>query len=311
MHLVDRPTPVPRENEVLIRIHATTVSTADWRLRSLKTPKGFAFLLRLIMGFWGPRNGVLGTELSGTISAVGAKVTRFQQGDHVIAFPSVAMGCHAEYRVMPEKGVIIKRPAQLSHEQAASLCFGGTTALHFLRDKGQIKPGQRVLILGAAGCVGSAAVQLARHFGAQVTAVSRTENHELLRSLGAFHSIDYTQEDFTNSGEKYDLILDCVDATTFSHARKALTPTGRYLMIAAGLPSILASFSTYLTRQKAISSICPERVEDIQFLADLAAAGEFIPVIDSTFSLDQIVEAHRRVESGRKRGSVVLQLIKS
>ena len=302
------PTPVPKPNEVLIRIIATTVSSADWRIRSFTLPTGFATLARLIFGFTGPRARILGSELVGEITAIGAAVTRFRVGHQVIAFPGVHMGAHAEFRALPETASIVKRPANLTDAEAAALCFGGTTALHFLRDVAQLRAGQRVLILGASGAVGSAAVQIARHFGAEVTGISSAANHDLLRGLGAHHVIDYKAQDFAQLSTPYDVIMDVVNATTFTHAKAALTPTGRFLMVAADLPAMLGALATIHTAQKAVSSVVPERLADVQLLADLAAEGKYRPAIDSTFPLAEIQQAHARVESGRKRGSVVVMM---
>jgi len=212
--LSDVPKPVPAPNEVLIRIHATTVSTGDWRARSLQMPPGFGLLGRLVFGLLGPRQPILGTELSGIIEAVGSSVTKFKAGDEVFAFPGEAYGCHAEYRTMGEDGPIALKPASLSHPEAASLSFGGITALGFLRDKGGIKSGDKVLVVGASGAVGSAAVQLARHFGATVTGVCSAGNSELVRSLGAVRVIDYRTVDFATSGETWDIILDTTGTVT-------------------------------------------------------------------------------------------------
>lgn len=302
------PTPVPKPNEVLIRIIATTVSTADWRIRALAMPKGFATLARLIFGITGPRAPILGSELVGEITAIGAAVTRLRIGDQVIAFAGVRLGCHAEFRALPETAAIAKRPPNLTDAEAAALCFGGTTALHYLRDVGCLQAGQRVLIIGASGAVGSAAIQIARHLGAEVTGVSSASNHDLQRGLGAHHVIDYKTQDFAKSGERYDVIMDVVNATTFSHAKAALTPTGRFLMVAADLPAMLGGLTTIPTAQKAVSSVSPERLADVQFLADLAAQGQYRPTIDSTFPLAEIQQAHARVESGRKRGNVVVTM---
>jgi NADPH:quinone reductase-like Zn-dependent oxidoreductase len=303
------PTPRPKPKEVLIRIIATTVSSGDWRIRSFTIPRGMGFPFRLAMGWNGPRQPILGTELVGEITEIGSAVKRFRVGDQVIAFCAISgMACHAEYRALPESANIIPRPDGLTDDEAAAFSFGGTTALHFLRDKGQIQSGQRLLILGASGSVGSAAIQIARHFGAEITAVTSPPNIDLVRNLGAGHVIDYKAEDFTRNGQQYDLILDTVNAVTFAHARPSLTATGRLLMVAAELPGMLTALLSSFSTQRAISSMAPERREDLEFLAQLAQSGHYKPVIDSTYPLDQIQQAHTRVETGRKRGNVVVRV---
>jgi NADPH:quinone reductase-like Zn-dependent oxidoreductase len=302
------PDPVPRAGEVLIRVIATTVSSGDWRLRALAVPTGLRTMIRLAMGWNRLRQPILGSDLCGEVIALGTGVSRFRLGERVVAFAGVRMGCHAERRALPESAFIVPKPPSLSDHEAASLAFGGTTALHFLRDKGAIAAGQRVLVIGAAGCVGSAAVQLARHFGAEVTAVTSAANHELARSLGAERAIDYHTTDFAGEGRQYDLILDAVNATTFARARSALAPAGRLLMVAAEVPGMLRAATTILGGQKACAGMAPERLEDVQFLAELAERGEYRPVVDSVYPLEEIVTAHRRAESGRKRGSVVVEV---
>jgi NADPH:quinone reductase-like Zn-dependent oxidoreductase len=308
VHLTAVPVPRPGDHGVLIRVAATTVSAADWRVRAHAMPRGFSLLSRLALGWTGPRQPILGTELSGTVVEVGKAVTRFRPGDAVIAFTGARMGTHAEYCAVADTAAIVAKPAGLSWTEAAALSFGGTTALFFLRDKGKVRSGESVLVIGASGAVGSAAVQLARHFGAGVTAVTSGANLDLVRKLGAEHVIDYTAEDFTRSGRRYDIILDCVGATTFAHARAALEPDGRFLMVATGLPEMLGALTTLPFRQKAIAGMAPERADDLALLAELAQRGAWRPLVDEVLPFDAIVAAHRRVESGRKRGSVVLVL---
>ncbi|MBF8247584.1 MAG: NAD(P)-dependent alcohol dehydrogenase, partial [Bacteroidetes bacterium] len=230
--------PTPKDNEVLIRIHATTVTTGDWRARSLNVPAGFGLMSRLFFGVSRPRQPILGTELAGKIESVGKDVTKFKVGDQVFAFSGAGMGCHAEYKCMPQDGPVALKPANLTYDEAAALSFGGTTALNFFR-RGKLQRGEKVLINGASGGVGTAAVQLAKHFGADVTGVCSTANVELVRSLGASHVIDYTKEDFTKNGEAYDVIVDTVGTAPFSRSKGSLKEKGRLLLVLGELADIL------------------------------------------------------------------------
>ena len=308
VHIGDVPKPAPQDDEVLIRIHATTVNSGDWRMRSARVPRGFGLIIRLVFGITGPRQPILGTELSGVVEAVGAKVTRFEPGDVVFAFPGAKMRCHAEYRTMPETGNIQQKPENLSFEQAAAMSFGGTTALFFLRDKAQVKPGERVLVLGASGTVGSAAVQIAKQLGGQVTGVTSTANIDLVRSLGADATIDYAAQDFATSGKTYDIILDSVGATTYAASAAALAVNGRFLAVAGGLPDLLGTLWPRRNGHRIKAGTGPERLSDLALLADWARSGAYIPLIDSTYSFDEIVAAHARVDTGHKRGNVVVKM---
>jgi len=309
LQLRDLPKPVPARNEVLIRVHATTVSSGDWRVRSLEVPAGFGLMARLALGVFGPRQPILGTELAGEIEAVGDDVRKFKVGDQVFAFPGVRMGSYVEYKTLPEDGPLALKPPNLSHEEAAALSFGGMTALHFLR-KAKVKPGDKVLINGASGAVGTAAVQLARHFGAEVTGVCGTGNVELVRSLGATRVIDYTKEDFSAGGETYDIIMDTAGTAPWSRSKRAMKDGGRLLTVLGSLPALLQVPWVALTSNKrVIGGPAPESAEDVRFLAELAAAGKYRPVIDRRYPFDQMVEAHRHVDAGHKRGSVVVTLV--
>lgn len=303
--------PKPLDNEVLIKIHATTVTSGDARVRGLNVPAGFGLIMRLVLGISGPRQPVLGTELAGVVESVGRDVRQFKAGDSVFAFTDFAMGCHAEYRCMPEKGAIALKPTNLTHDEAAALSFGGMTALDFF-NRAKIQRGERVLINGASGAVGTAAVQLARHFGAEVTGVCSTANVELVRSLGAVHVIDYTKEDFTQNSETYDIIIDTVGTAPFSRSKASLKDGGRLLMLIAGLPDMLqAPWLSLTTKKKVVAGPAATRVEDLQCLAELAESGEFKPVIDRRYPFEQIAEAYRYVETGRKKGNVVIVLASS
>lgn len=305
---VEKPT--PKDKEVLIRIHATAVNSGDWRVRSLEVPPGFGIIVRLLFGFNRPRQPILGTVLAGTVEAVGAEVTNFKPGDRVMAMDGAKMGAHAEYKTLPADGAVVPLPEELGFEEGAAIPFGGLTALYFLRDLGKIQSGDQVLINGASGAVGTAAIQLAKHFGAEVTAVNSAANAELVTSLGADHVIDYKQEDFTASGQTYDLIMDNVGNAPFARSQKALKPGGRLLAVVAGMPEMLRAVWVNLTgNKKILPGTATESAADLQWLADLAAEGKFRAVIDRRYPLAETAEAHRRVDSGRKRGNVVVTVV--
>jgi NADPH:quinone reductase-like Zn-dependent oxidoreductase len=301
-------TPTPNDNEILIRINATTVTSADWRIRSQTVPAGFGLIMRLVFGLRKPRQPILGSELAGVVAAIGKDVTRFKLGERVFAFSDVRMGCHAEYIVLPQDGMVVAIPPGLADETAAALCFGGTTALDFLR-RGKVQRGDKVLVNGASGAVGTAVVQLARHFGAEVTGVCSGANSDLVRSLGAAHVIDYTQDDFTRNGDTYDLIVDTVGTAPYPRCRQSLKEGGRLLLVLAGLPAMLQGLWVSLTsRHTVIAGPAAVKLDDLIHLAALAAAGDVQPVIDRRYPLDQIVEAHRYVDTGRKKGNVIISM---
>lgn len=300
-------TPVPKDKEVLIRIHATTVSSGDCRIRGADFPIGFGVMARLVFGASRPRQPILGTECSGMIEAVGPGVTRYRPGDAVIAFAGAGFGCHAQYRTMREDGTLTAKPAGLGFEDAAAIAFGGTTALHFLRGPGRLKQGERLLVNGASGCVGVAALQLAKHFGAHATAVCSGAKSELVRSLGADAVIDYRSADFATSGERWDVIFDTVGNAPFARTRNVLNENGRLLLVASGLPDLLrAPFQSMMSGRKVAGGTAPERAEDLALLAKLAETGAVRPVIDSTYPFTRIADAHARAETGHKTGSVVV-----
>jgi NADPH:quinone reductase-like Zn-dependent oxidoreductase len=300
--------PAPRDDEVLIRVRATTVTSGDWRARSLDLPKGFGPLGRPVFGIFGPRQPILGTEFAGDVEAVGKRVSKFAVGEPVFGFSGIGMGCHAEYKAMREDRPLVRKPANLSYEEAAALSFGGTTALDFFR-RGKLGRGERVLVNGASGCVGTAAVQLARHLGAHVTGVCSTGNLALVKSLGADEVIDYTEQDFTRNGQSYDVIVDTVGTAPFSRSRGSLTQRGRLLLVLGTLPDLLrAPWVSMTSRKQVIAGPASERVDDVQLLAELAESGELKAVIDRRYPLERMVEAHRYVDTGRKRGSVVITL---
>jgi len=284
LHFTEVEQPTPKDNEILIRIFATTVTFGDSRLRSFKEMGRFWIVMRLWFGLFKPRNKILGHELAGEIESVGKNVTRFQVGDHVFASAGFGGGAYAECICLPEDGMVALKPANMTFEEAAAVPIGGLTALKFLR-KGNIQSEQKVLVYGASGSVGSYAVQIAKYFGADVTGVCSTTNVDWVKAMGAETVIDYTQEDFTQRGVTYDIIFDAVAKTSSSHSRSVLKKNGRYLS-ARGSAN--------------------EKPGDLLFLKELIDAGQLKAVIDRTYSWEHIVEAHRYVDKGHKKGNVVI-----
>jgi len=312
LQLKDVETPTPKEDEVLIKVHAATASTADTELRRLKLPLFFAVFLRLYLGFLKPtRIRILGTEFAGEIVSVGKAVTGCQPGDQVYGYTGLSMGTYAEYLCLSENpsalaSVMGKKPVNVTYEEAAALPFGGLEALHSLR-QANIQPGQKVLIVGAGGSIGTYAVQLARHYGAEVTGVDKPEKLEMLRSIGAQHVIDYTREDFTRNGQTYDVILDTIGKSPFAGSLRSLHEQGTYLNANPGIfGGIRMRWLSRNSRKRVIPWTAGYTVKNLLALKELVEAGTIKPVIDRTYPLEQIAEAHRYVDSGQKKGNVVI-----
>jgi NADPH:quinone reductase-like Zn-dependent oxidoreductase len=306
--------PVPKDNEILVRVHATPISFGDRLVRNLKevTPGTFhmPFLFWLIakmyFGLRKPRITILGSEFAGEIEAVGKDAKRFKTGDRVFGYRGSLMGAYAEYLCLPEKGVVALTPANMSDEEAAAVPYGALMALSLLR-KQKIKPGQRVLVNGASGGIGPAVVQLAKYYGAEVTGVCGTPRLDYVKSLGADKAIDYTRDDFTDNAETYDVIVDILGKGSFSRVKRALKPNGRWLLVSFKTKKLLQMLWTSISGgKKVICVLSTEKAEDLVFIKELIEAGKFKAVVDKCFPLAQAAEAHRYVEQGHKKGSVVI-----
>ena len=301
--------PSPKDNEVLIKIHATTVTSSDCNIRNLTfAPKWSRLPMRLfVFGVFKPRINRLGIDLAGEIEAVGKDVKRFKMGDQVFGRPDPAFGAHAEYICIPENGVLTKKPANTTWEEAASIPLAGNTALYFIRDLGNIQAGQKVLINGASGGIGTFAVQLAKYYGAEVTGVCSATNVEMVKSLGADKVIDYTKEDFAKSGETYDVIFDVVGKISFSRCKNSLKKKGIYLTTLPTMAIIVQTVWTSMIGGKKVKfGDALGKVENLIFLKELTEVGKIKAVIDRRYPLEQTAEAFRYVEKGHKKGNVVI-----
>jgi NADPH:quinone reductase-like Zn-dependent oxidoreductase len=308
--------PTPKDNEILIRVYATTVNYGDIVARDFRhiTPRKFnmPFLFwlpaRVFFGLRTPKINILGSEFAGEIEATGRDVKRFKKGDQVFSYRGQNMGAYTEYLCMPENGVVTIKPANMTYEEAATVPSGGMTALHILREV-HIQSGQRILINGASGGIGSHAVQLAKHFGAEVTGICGTPRVEFVKSLGADTVIDYTKEDFTQNGEKYDLIFDILGKSSFSQCKHSLTHNGRYVLASFKMKQLLQMVWTKIQGSKKVMCVLsPQSTEDLISLKELIEAGKIKAVIDRRYPLEQAAEAHRYVEQGHKKGHVVITL---
>lgn len=309
LQVADVEKPTPGDNEVLIRIGAVTVNTGDCEMRRPEIPNTIWFLIRLVFGLRKPRKQILGAYFAGEIEAVGYAVERLRVGDQVFAASGPRFGAYAEYICLPSSYPIAAKPASMTYEEAAAVPLGGINALHYLR-KAKVQSGDRVLINGAGGSFGTFAVQLAKLMGAEVTGVDSTEKLDMLRTLGADHVIDYTREDFTESGETYDVIFNVVAGSSYSRNLRSLNKGGRYLLTnPAGISQMLRAVWTSMTSdKKVIIQFASEEVEDLVYLRELIEAGRLRSVIDRSYPLEQAAEAHRYVETDRKKGNVVLTM---
>lgn len=298
--------PIPVDNEVLIKVHAATVTAGDCETRSFKFPMMYRIPLRLILGLIRPRKHVLGQELAGEIEAVGNKVTRFKRGDKVFAATLMRFGAYAEYICLPETYPVVLKPDNMSYEEAATIPTGGINGLHFIK-KANVQFGHKVLINGAGGSIGTYALQIAKDIGAELTCVDSTEKMDMLRSIGADHVVDYKQQDFTKSGETYDVIIDVVGKSSFSGSIRSLKPEGRYVLGAPTLLGIIRGLWTSMTSdKKVLFEMASYQTEYFSFLNKLIEAGKIKPIVDKRYPLERTAEAHAYVENGRKKGNVVI-----
>jgi len=305
--MIDKP--IPKENEVLVKIHAATVTKFDCWIRS--SSRMFRFLMRLVTGIRFPKDTLLGTELAGDIEAVGKDVTSFNIGDQIFAYLGMRMGAYAEYICLQEESVMATKPINMTYDEAAAVQQGALSALYFLRMT-NIQRGQKILIYGASGGVGLFTVQLAKYFGAEVTGVCSTTKIDLVRSMGADKIVDYKKEDFTKSGEIYDIIFDTIGTSPFSGSVRSLKNGGIYLFVTYGiLRSIRARVHNLTSSKKTVSKIVEETTDDLLFIKNLIEEGKLRVAIDRRFPLDQAAEAHRYVETGRKKGNVIITIVDS
>ncbi len=311
---VDKP--IPEDNEILVKVHAASVGYGDILARNFKAispgefnmPFPLWLISKILFGLNKPKITILGSELAGEIEAAGKDVTRFKAGDQVFGYLGQSMGAYAEYICLPETAVLAGKPANLTYEEAAVVPMGSIMALYLLRERGNIQPGHKVLVVGASGGIGSAAVQIAKnHFGAEVTGVCGTPRLEFVKSLGADKVIDYTKEDFTQNGEKFDLIFDILGRSSFSRSKAVLSPNGRMLYASFKSRQLLQMLSTSITGgRKVICALAPGSTEDLMSIKELLEAGKIKAIIDKHFRLEQTVEAHRYVEGGHKKGHIVI-----
>ena len=295
--------PVPGEKEILIKIHATTVSSGDARMR-----RADPFVIRLLFGFSKPKKSIPGVVVAGEIETVGSSVTRFKAGDQVFGSSGMAFGAHAEYVAVPEDAVLALKPENISYEEAAAIPFGGTAAMHFLR-LANIQAGQKVLVYGASGALGTMGIQLARNHGAEVTAVCSSANFELVKSLGAHNVIDYTKEDFTANRERYDVVFDTLGKSPLGKTLRSVKKGGLVLLANAGMVTMISSvFRSASGKKKILSGVIKETSEDMDYFKQLIEEGKLRAVIDRIYTLRQVAEAHSYVDGGHKKGNVIIAI---
>jgi 2-desacetyl-2-hydroxyethyl bacteriochlorophyllide A dehydrogenase len=308
--------PTPKNNELLIRIYATPVGFGDTLLRNFKaiSPRKFSMPtplwlpVRMLVGFRKPKVNILGGEFAGRVEAIGKDVKQFKPGDAVFGYRGISMGANAEYLCMAETGVVALKPANMTFEEAATVAYGGITALSLLR-KANIQRGQKVLINGASGSIGSAALQLAKHYGAEVTGVCSTPRIEMVKALGADKVIDYTKEDFTKNGETYDLIFDVLGKSSFSRCKRALKPNGRYLLVSFKTRQLIRMlWTSRFGSKKVICAMSADSPDDLKTIKDLVEAGKIKSIIDRCYPLEQTADAHRYAESGHKSGTIIISV---
>jgi NADPH:quinone reductase-like Zn-dependent oxidoreductase len=320
LHLGEVADPAPDDDDVLVRVRAASVSFGDTLVRNLAAisprkfhmPLLFWLIAKLVFGFRKPRVNILGSEFAGEVEAVGRAVTRFRRGDSVFGFCGPRMGAYAEYLLMPEKGVLTAKPANLTYEQAAAIPYAAVMALGVLR-KARVRPGQRVMVVGASGGIGPAILQMAKaHFGAEVAGVCGTARLDYVKSLGADLAIDYTREDFVDRPETYDIIIDILGKCSFSRCRRVLRPHGRLIFVSFKTAKILQSlWTSVFGDRKAVCALVTEKVEDLVLLKELIEAGKILSTVDRSYPLEQAAEAHRYAESGAKTGYVVVSVAPS
>lgn len=309
LRIVEIEKPVPKDHEILVRVHATTVSAADYRVRSFAVPASFWLPAKMALGFGKPRKSILGMEISGKVEAIGKNVKTYKKGDDVFAATLQSFGGYAEYICIAEDSAIATKPTVFTYEAAAAIPIGARTAWHYLKHIAEIKPGQKILIYGASGSVGTYAVQLAKYFGAEVTGVCSSSNLNLVRSIGADKVIDYTKVDFTKAYENYDIIFVTVDKCPFAVCRNALNKTGVYMNIGRPMPSLEMIWASLTSEIKVVvGKNVPESAETLFILKSIAEQGILKPIIDRIYSLDQIIEAHRYADKGHKKGNLVIAI---
>jgi NADPH:quinone reductase-like Zn-dependent oxidoreductase len=311
--------PAPKDHEIQVRVRATSITIGDLWARNFKaiSPREFSMPFplwlpsRMFFGISKPRISILGSEFAGEVESVGTDVKKFKKGDAVFGYRGQSMGANAEFLCISENGMVAHKPANMSHEEAAAVPYGALTALSLLR-KVNVQAGQKVLVIGASGSIGSAAVQLAKHFGAQVTGVCSTAGLDFVKSLGADKVIDYTKEDFTQNGETYDLIFDVTRKSSFSKCGSSLKPKGIYLLASFKIKQVFQMLQTARSDgRKVVCALSSEKIEDLDFIKELVEAGKFKSIIDKRYPLEQMAEAHRYVDTGQKRGNVVITVVQS